>query len=126
MKPMAEFVKKGAHLVVSQKRWLVGQRRRKVTGQIGDRHLHVRRRFSATYTLVHPRAATLVVTRVRVEVKDADGHTPRVENSISRHVGVPRGNPGDRLDHDPVETLNELEHSFDDAGRLKIRTKVVL
>jgi len=70
---VAEFVEQRDHVVVGEQRGFAPDRRGEVAHQKGDRRLHDTACEPARDRLVHPGAAALGFTRIRVEVEAAQG-----------------------------------------------------
>ena len=87
---VAELVEQGDHFIMREQRRLTVNRTVKVTGQVGDRFLQRAIGFAhLADAVIHPRPATLVLTRIQIEVEAAAQFVIFVIQLEEAHVGMP-------------------------------------
>ncbi|OIQ74654.1 hypothetical protein GALL_436880 [mine drainage metagenome] len=87
---VAEFMEQGLHVVVAEQRGLAPDRRGEVAGECSDRGLQPAVRMQPARThMIHPRAGTLAVAGVKVEIELAGQGAIGMCDAIQLDIGVP-------------------------------------
>ena len=111
---------------MGKQRRLATNRRREVAGEVGNRQLHAGGGALATDAIVHPRAATLVGTRIEIEIETASGLAARFADFINAHVRVPDIHALQPHDDQSVKAFDERVQSGHNPGFGKVRAQVFL
>src|SRR5208283_1705339 len=105
MQAVAELVEQRGDLVVRQQGGRCADRRRKVAYQLRDGQSLARRQGFGNDAFVHPRAAALLGTRVRIEIEARDDVPSSIFEIVVRYARMPYAHPRALPDRDAVETL---------------------
>ncbi len=95
-----------------------------VTIEIRDRKLHRMREGATSYTLVHPRTATFLVSRGEVRVESAEERAGSVKDAEESHTRVPHRCTRILLNTDPVEPLEERKEPGKNLPLRKVRAEL--
>ena len=108
---VAELVKHGYHVVMSEQRAAAVVRRRKIADEETDRVRHRAVQVLAVHAVVHPRARALAAAREQVGIEAAHLLAIPVVNPVVKRVLVPRCDIGVAQKADAIEPAGEFEET---------------
>src|SRR5450432_763041 len=108
MQQVAELVEDRLHLAMRQQGWFVAHRRRQISADQAQVRLDVRQ---AREKGVHPGAAALIFTRIKIGVEGPNDRSPRfVANRVIAYLWIPDRHTGFGRNHNSEYTAEDGEH----------------
>ena len=116
LQAMAEFMKQRDRIIMGQQCRLIPAGRGEVAGQRGNGLLQALPGARPPGSIVHPRAAALLLAGIRVEIEPGQQFTGLVQHFESQHVVMPAGQLGLAELH-AEQLAGGAEHAVNHAGQ---------
>lgn len=124
---VAEFVEQSDHFIMGKQRRLAANRTVKVAGQVGHRFLQRTVQLAhLADAVVHPRAASLVLARIEIEIEAAAQFAFFVIQLEEAHFRMPDVNIGALFGADAVNAFNHFEQAVNGSVFREIGAQLLI